>query len=135
MTIVSKVSLTLALIIESALPDFSHFEFAKIRFLSYLCKYFFFVFVCKSTTIMCSLFARCFYYSSILLSRRALAASKPLRNWCCSSSFEGSSVIYWATFMPDLSSCSSSICSSPPSVQSNNPRGCSSPGSSLYLFC
>lgn len=32
MTIVSKVSLAVALIIESALPDFSHFEFAKIHF-------------------------------------------------------------------------------------------------------
>ena len=38
-TIVSKVSLAVALIIESALPDFSHFEFAKIQFLSHPCKF------------------------------------------------------------------------------------------------
>lgn len=54
--IVSKVSLAVALIIESALPDFSLFEFAKIQLIFYLCKSYL-VFVCKSTTAMRNLFA------------------------------------------------------------------------------
>ena len=56
-TIVSKVSLAVALIIESAMPVFSQFfEFAKIQFVFCLCKSFL-VFVCKSTPAACSLFA------------------------------------------------------------------------------
>lgn len=69
MTIVSKVSLAVALIIESAMPVFSHFEFAKIRFDFCPCKSFL-VFVCKSTTVACNLFARryflCFYFQTPL---------------------------------------------------------------------
>lgn len=69
MTIVSKVSLAVVLIIESAVPVFSHFEFAKIRFVFYLSN-FFLVFVCKSTAAVCSLFARryflCFYFQTPL---------------------------------------------------------------------
>ena len=59
-TIVSKVSLALALIIESAMPDFSHFEFAKIRFLSHPHNLSF-IFDCKSTTITRNLFALCLF--------------------------------------------------------------------------
>ena len=55
-TIFSKVSLAVALIIESALPDFSLFEFAKIQLVFYLCKSYL-VFVCKSTSAGCNLFA------------------------------------------------------------------------------
>ena len=67
MTIVSKVSLALALISESALPDFSHFEFAKIRFLSHPHNLSF-IFDCKSTTITRSLFALCLFFISVLPS-------------------------------------------------------------------
>ena len=84
---------------------------------------------CKNTNLF--LFGRIFFIgqSSRRFSQRWRAASRPLCSWRCSSSLEGSSVIYCATLMPDLSSCSNSICSSPPSVQSNRPRGCSSPAS------
>lgn len=67
MTIVSKVSLAVALIIESAVPDFSHFEFAKIQLIFYLCKSYL-VFVCKSTTVVRNLFAQHLSYISSIVN-------------------------------------------------------------------
>lgn len=63
--IVSKVSSTVALIIESAVPDFSLFEFAKIQLVFYPCK-FFLVFVCKSTIARCNLFASTNFFDSLV---------------------------------------------------------------------
>lgn len=49
-------------VIESAHTGFlSFFGFAKIRFLSHPCNCFSLVFVCKSTAILCSLFAQVFF--------------------------------------------------------------------------
>lgn len=68
MTIVSKVSLAVALIIESALPDFSHFEFAKIQFLSHPCKYFPLSFSFAKVQLSCATYLRGIHISTCRVS-------------------------------------------------------------------
>ena len=61
-TIVSKVSSALALIIESALPDFSLFlDLQRYDFYHIRANFSSLVFVCKSTTLLRSLFACVFF--------------------------------------------------------------------------
>lgn len=67
MTIVSKVSLAVALIIESALPDFSHFEFVKIQFLSHLHKFFFSRFHLQKHNCYAQFICVCFAFDFIVL--------------------------------------------------------------------